>query len=153
MISKEQWQEVEEELKGLFPTVKFRYQEHEVRVTRERKSESQTVLAVYVDGYIRGAWMLPSREGFDPIARQLWRTRTKGVYSPKMIKEIEKIWGKRQAKKRHPDLHGKREYFDPYFVTAASIVRQYRKLDGLELLQIGYKAESEQPAEDAAACS
>jgi hypothetical protein len=50
-------------------------------------------------------------------------------------------------------LHEKWEYFVPGFTSALSLVRQYRKLEGLELVQIGYKAESQQPAEEAATCS
>nr|WP_067289816.1 hypothetical protein [Marinobacterium profundum] len=153
MITKEQWAEVEEELKGLFPTVKFSYQGHEVSISRRRVSETRVELQVYIDGYIRGVWYMPDSEGFLPVVRQLWRTRTRTKYSAKFIKDTEKVFGKRAAKKHFPDLHDKREYFDPGFTSALSLVRQYRKLDGLELTQIGHSKVTQEPAEADPVCS
>ena len=55
-ISKEQWIEIENELTGTFANVVFSVGDHRVSVQRQRKSESTTVLSVYIDDYIKGEW-------------------------------------------------------------------------------------------------
>ena len=55
-ISKEQWKALEVELKGSWVQVKFKLHGHEVDITRCRKSESTTVLGVYIDGVMKSEW-------------------------------------------------------------------------------------------------
>lgn len=138
-ITKEQWVEIEKHLAGLFSSVIFKYGEFEITVTRGRISESKTSLVVYVDGVIKGGWYSKDNERPACIP-DVWRKRTRAKHTAKSIKSFEKIWGKRRAKKEMPDLYEVTEYHTCDFTTAKSLVRKYKKLEGLELIKIGGKS-------------
>jgi len=137
-ITKEQWIELEKHLTGYFGSAIFKFGEFEITVTRGRVSESKTSLVVYVDDVIKGGWYSKDNERPACIP-DVWRKRTRARYTAKSIKEAEKVWGKRRAKKEMPELYEKTEYHTCDFTTAKSLVRQYKKLDGLELIKIGGK--------------
>ncbi|ENN99775.1 MULTISPECIES: hypothetical protein [Pseudoalteromonas] len=137
-ISKEQWAEIEKQLAGLFGSVIFKYGEFEITVIRGRVSESKTSLVVYVDDVIKGGWYSKDIERPSCIP-DVWRKRTRARYTTKSIKDAEKVWGKRRAKKEMPELYEKTEYHTCDFTTAKSLVCQYKKLEGLELIKIGDK--------------
>ncbi|MCU8031800.1 hypothetical protein ACROAH_14830 [Shewanella oncorhynchi] len=135
-ITKEQWQQLETEMAGSFVNVKFSYQGHEISVQRERKSESSTELAVYIDGYIKGGWICsPENQPEDTpkILPQVWNTKTRSAYSPKKIADLEKKFGKRKAKEYFPNLHHKVGVLMPFFSKASVLCRQFKKLEGLAL--------------------
>lgn len=138
-ITKEQWIEIEKHLAGLFSSVIFKYGEFEITVTRGRVSESKTSLVVYVDGVIKGGWYSKDNERPACIP-DVWRKRTRAKYTAKSIKSFEKIWGKRRAKKEMPELYEVTQYHTCDFTTAKSLFRQYKKLEGLELIKIGGKS-------------
>lgn len=143
-ISKEQWLAIENHLVGSFASVKFKLGQHDVSVQRARKSESTTVLAVYIDGEIKGAWFNAKNERPDCI-ELVWRKREISRYKPKEIKRLEKEIGKRRAKQYYPELHSKLQYLDCHFTTAKSVVRQFKKIKNLELMLIN--GEPYQPTE------
>ncbi|TVP09810.1 hypothetical protein [Shewanella sp. KCT] len=135
-ISKAQWQQVEDELAGSWVNVAFSYQGVELLIRRERRNESTTVLAVYLDGVIKGAWMCQVKDlpaDAPSILPKVWVIKSMARYKRKSIVDIEKIWGKRRAKKEYPDLHSRIEYLVPYFSKASVLCRQFKKLEGLEL--------------------
>lgn len=131
-ITNEQWQQIEEALKGFCPSVQFQYGEFKISIGRARVSESKHELCVYINDEIQGTWFTKEDERPSCIPN-VWRTRTKSMYTAKQIKEIEKVFGKRQSKKYYPNLHKKHIYYSCMFSTAKSLVRQYKKLDGLKL--------------------
>lgn len=134
VITKEQWQQIEAELSGHFVSVKFNYQGHKIGVTRERKNESTTLLVVYINGEILGKWFT-CPEDSPKILPEVWCKRSRSRYEPKFIADIEKIYGKRRAKKEYPDLHSRREWFEPFFSKSSVLCRQFKKLEGLELTE------------------
>ncbi|MDE1351834.1 hypothetical protein L9W80_16940 [Vibrio aestuarianus] len=132
------WQDVQSQLESLFARVSFKYKGHKITVVREYQNESTSKLAVYVDSEIKGAWIGAAGEVDKPKERpavidDVWMLKTQARYNKKFIASIEKIWGKREAKKRYPDLHSKRQFLWPYFNKASSVVRQFKKLEGIEL--------------------
>lgn len=134
-ISKEQWVDIEGRLKGLFVRVKFTLSGHEIEVQKVLYKENQYALWVYIDGSWSGLWMSGDKDPvYDPIVKQVWRRRTRSLYSPTKKKELVKIFGVRKAKKRFPRMDDVLEYWNPDFKTAASLVRQFKKIDGLELV-------------------
>ncbi len=135
-ISKEQWDKVESELSGTFGSALFKLGDHEISIQRVRKSESTTVLAVYIDGYIKGEWFT-KQETQPSCLKLVWRKRSLSIYKPAEIKKIIKTFGKREAKKCFPKLYEKKEFFDCHFSTAKSLVRQYKRIKGIELMLIG----------------
>lgn len=143
MIDKDQWQQIEEELKGFFCSVKLKLGEHELQLTREPTGEGRQDLVVFIDGTISFGWGWPSEKSFNPLVQQIWRKRTKAVYTAKEKAEFINIFGKREAKKRVPNLEAKHKRYEPIFLSASSLVRQFKKLKELELVSIGYQAEQE----------
>lgn len=134
MITKEQWDKIENDLTGMFASVKFQYGEHVLNVARVRTGEAKHELMVYVDGCIKGPWHIPDHEGFLPVIKDVWRTRKKAQYSPQKKAKIIKNLGKRLTKKVYPELDKVITYYSPDFTTAKSLVRQYKKLEGLTLI-------------------
>ncbi|MDX1301214.1 hypothetical protein [Photobacterium sp.] len=134
-ITKEQWVAIEKELSLLIASVHFNLDGHEISVGRRLVREGVTSLFVYIDGEIKGGWYV-NKFGIRPaVVEKVWRKRSQACYSPSKIQRIEKLHGKRNAKKYYPELHKKHEYLDPEFTKASVLVRQFKKLDGLTLVK------------------
>jgi hypothetical protein len=146
-ITTEEWKQIEEELQGVFATACFNLEQVEIVIQRKRISESTTVLAVFLDGEIRPAWGFDSHEQNHPLVERVWRKRSRSIYSPKEKARIYKSFGKRAGKKYFPKIEESQYWLDSSFTTAASLVRQFKKISGLELGYIGYKKQ------EAAACN
>lgn len=136
-ISKDQWAELEEKMTYGYVDIKFKYKGFELSIQRVRTSESKSVLVVYINGSYKLSWGLIDRESEDrpSILTEVWKQRSMAIYKPKEIKEIEKVWGKRQAKKDFPNLHGRHTWYDPAFPKASVLCRQFKKLEGLDLVE------------------
>lgn len=141
-ISAEMWKELEEKMQETWVNIIFEYQGYKVSVSRVKTSESRTCLQVYIDNHIKGLW-ISFKDGDNGISEKapkiladVWCKKTRGVYTPKAIKECENIWGKRQAKKRFPDLYDKRIFYVPDFSKASVLCRQFKKLKGLQLVKV-----------------
>ncbi len=141
-LSASDWADIQSQLEGFLANVSFKYKGHKISVVREYQSESSSKLAVYIDDRIKGAWIsLNFGETGDvnklkerpAVIDDVWMLKTKVRYDKKFIASAEKIWGKREAKKRYPDLHSKCQFRWPYFKKASSVVRQFKKLEGIEL--------------------
>lgn len=136
VISKAQWEEIEERLKNrLFATVEFSYKGRRINVSKEWIAENKQSLIVYIDGI----WCLGLQDSehklFDPIAHEVWRKRSRQVYPPKEKARMVKGLGKRMARKILPNLDKVIVMYMPDFSTAKSLVRQFKKLQGIELLE------------------
>lgn len=144
-ITKEQWLQIEAELKNLYCRVVFDYQGQELSVQRMRTGEGRMDLVVYLDGTINWGWGWPNqKDDFKPEIKPVWRKRSQSVYSPTEKKKMIKAIGKRAAKKQ---LDAKMEYWEPIFTSAAVLVRQYKKVADLTLKSIGHStAEAAEPA-------
>ena len=132
-ISKEQWAEIEEKLKGYYAYIKFQHQDTEVCVIRVDAGEGRTKLVVYLNDQICAGWGWPNCDAFNPLVELFWSKRLTSIYKPKKIKELEKIFGKRGAKKEIPNLHKKITWYHPYFSKASVLVRQFKRIEGLTL--------------------
>lgn len=136
-LSKEQKEQLTEELKGFLPRAEFRIDGHNIAVQKVRVSENKTALAVYIDGKVEWKNVGVTDNKAPDIVTKVWRKRSHSLYKPTQIKRIEKAWGKRRAKQEFPNLHKTSEYYDPTFNTASTLVRQFAKLEGIEVVQIG----------------
>ncbi len=132
-ISKEQWAKIEGDLKSYFASVDFQYQDTEIGIRRVSAGEGKTKLAVFLDSEICSGWGLPNSDVFNPLVMLFWSKRQKSYYSPTKVKKLEKIWGKRRAKKEIPNLHDKFTWYWPYFSKASVLVRQFKRIEGLTL--------------------
>ncbi len=130
-ITKTQWAQITEELQGYFCRVQFKYQSTVISVARARYGESRTFLAVYFDGKMAIEWGREDSEAYNPITRLFWCEKKKRYYSAKRVADIEKSLGKRSARKHFPKLHESLSYRIPLFTNSTSLVRQFKKVEGL----------------------
>lgn len=145
MITKAEWAQIENDISRSYVDVEFTYKGFKLTVNRVRVSESKTELVVYINGRINHGWSTAHidwvkvseelKSQVPPILADVWRERTKSLYTAKEIKEQEKIWGKRECKKM--GIYTKYHYYEPFFSKASVLVRQFKKLDGLELVSVG----------------
>lgn len=136
-ISQEMWKRIEAEMEQTYVGLSFMYKGHKLTVERAKKSESKTCLLVYIDGVIKSAWgqlinKIP--EDAPSILQEVWNTSRMSCWTPTEIKKIEKVYGKREAKKRFPNLHDKLVYVHPEFSKASVLCRKFRKLKGIEVV-------------------
>jgi len=138
-ITKAQWEKLEKVMTYSFVDINFTYRGYKLSVYRASVSEGKTVLVVYINGCYKSFWGLMERECEDrpSIIKDVWKKRSMAKHKPNVIKSIEKIYGKRKAKKEYPDLHGRHEWYEPSFPKASVLCRQFKKLKGLELMQGG----------------
>jgi hypothetical protein len=134
-ISKDDWNDIEEKLKTWMPYVEFKLNNDIISIKRVMKGEGKTTLAVYINDKIEGSWARSDDETERPICIvDVWCLRSASFYKAKDIKHIEKVLGKRRAKKEYPKLHDRQFWHVPYFSKASVLVRQFKKIDGLILV-------------------
>lgn len=145
MITNEQWTQIASHLKGMWVCVEFSLNGHSILIKRERKTESTTCLAVYIDGYIRGVWMnrpedISQDDAFMAgVVSRVWMHKFTPRWSKKELQEIEKSKRKFGAKfikevyGAEPEKAGI-TMLTPYFGSSAALVRQFKKIEGLQLV-------------------
>ncbi|MCG7551334.1 hypothetical protein [Pseudoalteromonas sp. Of7M-16] len=134
MISKEQWDSIEQTLSMIHGRVELEYGDHKITLYRMALDECRLVIMVYIDGAYHPAWGFSSSKKYKPLVESIWRRRTKAYYTQKQQKEFMKIWGgKRAALKSFPRLFDKAVWFEPYFPKFSTIKSQYKKIEALEL--------------------
>lgn len=130
-ISKEQWEQIERDLTG-FTRIEFISGDLKVSVSRKRVSENKLGLVVYLNGEIDlGLISVKESEHNDDI-KKFWRRRSRAVYSAADKARIIKAFGKREAKKSF-NLDRASIWYEPVFPTTKALIRQFKKIDGLEL--------------------
>ena len=135
-ISKEQWNGIQNTLSGLYGEVKFRMPSGEdITVNKRLIAENKMALIVWINGERSDAWGLKSHDEYRSVTELVWRRKT---YRPgaSIIRRASKTrdgqrWLKR---KENAYVHEVVEYRVCYFNTAASLVRQFSKIEGLELV-------------------
>lgn len=145
-ISKEQWKAIQTRLKEFVVHLEFSLSGHAITIQRVRKSESTTALAVYIDHEIKGNWISdlndisPDDAFINGVVKQVWHHRFVSAYSRKSIQELEtlkKRIGVKRFKERFSTLDPKtigNTYLTPYFGSSAVLVRQFKKIEGLQLV-------------------
>lgn len=143
-ISKEAWEDIESSLSCSYVDISFKFKGYLLQVNRVRISESKTALMVWIDGKSRSSWgcahldFMKSNlttdeiESTPSIIPDVWKPVARSNYKPKQIKAFEKINGKRWCKKE--GIYDKTVFYTSTFSKASVLVRQFKKLDGLELI-------------------
>ncbi len=146
-ITNEQWKQIAIYLKRSWVDVEFSLNGHSIRISRERKSESTTCLAVYIDNYVKGSWMVqvdkvdPNDVFMTGVVSRVWHHKFYPRYTKKQLESIEKDKRKFGAKfvkevyGTQPEKTGFTQLL-PYFGSSAALVSQYKKIDGLQLVTV-----------------
>ncbi len=142
-MTKEQWDQVEQEMKGSLGKVVLSLDGRELILKKMFAKENQLVIVVFIDGEIQPACGWPGHELFDEFVKQVWRKRSLSLYKPSEKARIIKALGKRRAKQAYTNLDEKREYWVADFNTAASMRRVLQKNKEMELIKIGFNVDPE----------
>lgn len=142
-ISKAQWVDIESQLTGLFGRVDLSLQGRKLTLEKQFIAENQLAILVFIDGSIQPVAGWVGSKHYDPFVAQVWRKRSKTLYSAARIKQTEKELGKRKAKEFFPNLNKKLEYYEGYFTTFASLKRVLAKQKDLQMFVETTDAEAE----------
>ena len=138
-MSNEQWTVIEKKLRGFFSEVVFEYEGHKITVQKGFIRENVMRLVVYIDGAIKAKDSLDlDGTGFNPLVVLFWRRRERSLYTKKSREALvrySKAIGKKRSKEAGIDPEKKTVSYHPDFPSAKSLVRQFRKVDGLTLLE------------------
>lgn len=126
------WEKVENKLSYPFGGVKLRIDGHDINIMVEKEGAKplKYVLAVYVDGYIKGEWITKDCE----IRRKFYCKRTKSLLTKdfrkssvfkRMKKSVQEEWIKEHTY----------EYYSPYFNSFKKLKAHFTKnSDSIELI-------------------
>ena len=98
--TKEQWRQIEDRLRSEYCPVYLDCDGYIVRLSLVRVSSMKLGIEVYVDGWFKGRWLMPSKDGKEAEeARRFFPLRTVHLFTPKERRRIEKGLGKGGARK------------------------------------------------------
>lgn len=123
MITKEQWQVIEETLSQPYASIKLRCDGHEVTILKNK-----LILQVYVDGYFKDQWMDVEND----IGIKFYEKKTKFIFKPQERKAALKNANNKRLGKDLQELFKKKyedkySYIAPYWTSAKSFCRHIRK--------------------------
>lgn len=135
MISAEQWNGIANKLKShVHSSVKFRLNGHDVMVILARVKECELAYVVTVDGNMPIHW-LPESDGFLPVSKKVCRHSIVKPYASTINKIKKERGGKTYLKSKDAAwVHATSERWIPWFKSVKSLVNQYKKIEGLELV-------------------
>lgn len=134
-MTKEEWKRVEDKLSGLFGSVELLVDGYTVSLQRQMVGKNRLGIMSFVNGHYKGAW----KEG-DPEFKYL-RVITRAFYSSKFLKDLEKIYGKRQWKLEKNRFDKKCTYHSPVWFSVSGIRKQYEKtFKNIKLVEVNGEA-------------
>lgn len=134
-ISKDQWQKIEQELSHAFGSVKLKCDGYVVALHVSQIDALQYGIAVFVNGYSRGKWLIEDCEE----RRRFLRPIERFLYNAKERAEFLKIWGGKRAPKAKVE-HFNRKFttYSTYWTSVKSLRRHIEKNNqDLEVVSIG----------------
>lgn len=126
------WEKIEKKLSYPFGGVKLRIDGHDIDVMVEKEGPKSLkyVLAVYVDGYIKGEWITNDCE----IRRKFYYKRTKSLLTKYFRKSSVFKRMKKKEQKEWIEKH-RYEYYSPYFSSFKTLKDHFTKNnDSIELV-------------------
>jgi len=139
MITNEKWDAIEKKLEGWFSDVSFLYDGHSVRVQKLPFRENVLRLFVFIDGTIDQNKSIDlHKKGFDPLVTLFWRRSERYAFDRKYRQSLikyNKAMKSLGSKDPPKDPNAKLIVYHPDFATAKSLVRQFRRIEGLTFVQ------------------
>ncbi len=140
-MTKEQWDQVEQEMKGSLGRAVLSLEGRELILKKMFVKENQLAIIVFIDGEIQPSCGWPNTKCFDAFTQKVWRKRTLSVYKPSEQARLIKSFGKRLARKTFPDLDKTLEYWTADFNTATSMRRALQKNKEMQLISLGFNTD------------
>lgn len=125
----DQWKAIEERLKQFIVSVDFRFGDTMLTVQKVLIKENRYAFAVYINGSIevKKSFLNEGETDFDPIVKLVWRRSEKPYFTDAWLK-------KHRVSKSMAKKFGYDKVFVSYlpdFPSAASLVRQLRKIENI----------------------
>ena len=134
LISKEQWAEILEGFIKLRVVIRtFKYKGHILKVQPIIHKERHIHWQVLINNDAKKEWIEGNTDAM-PISEDVWHKRTTSKYKATAKKSFIKRVGIRRAKKLHPDLDEIFVVYSPGFTSPRTLLNQFKKLEGLELI-------------------
>jgi hypothetical protein len=134
-MTDEEWKKAEKAMSTTFGSLKMKIDGYDITVCRERGTPMKDVLAVYVNGYIKGEWLTQDCE----IRRKFYYRTKKSLIKSKDKSEYIKKFGKRafdKFVKANPDKIYY-TYYLPYFGSFRTLKSHFTKNNqSIELTEI-----------------
>lgn len=140
-ISKEQWEEIEKVLAGVFGKVELICDGYKIDAAVEH-DKMKLVVTVYVDGYTRGEWIF--NKGDSEIPRKFHQEKKRFVHRGKYRSLLVKWSKSRVVPKEERDRYTSQakethSYWWPHWPSAKAFCRHIRKTcTSIEIVKIGY---------------
>jgi len=137
--TKEEWDFIIDSLSGIFGSVELLVDGYKVNIVRKRTGKNSLGSTVYVNGYVKGIWMvthkLSDTEFVVPEeSKRFYRPSVRSLYKQKEVKRAERECGKRFAKKH--GYYDKLVFYVPEWGSANSLKRHLLKNNhNIELLK------------------
>lgn len=122
-ITNEEWSEIARKLSELW-SVSFLYDGHLIEV-HFRIHKNKIIWFVFIDSAAIGKWASEESEMFY-LVEKFWFKRSRSLYTQKQRKEYKGLISKKS-------LGQKISYFQPYFTSVSTLVRQFKKIEGLTI--------------------
>jgi len=117
------WEEIKSRLENLGGSVKLLADGHEVSLYKVHDGK-RVFVSVYVDGYVKGEWMMTDKgQPLHPESR-FFRPAKKALWSRKQLPALRKIYGKKKAEEM---VKPRVIAFMPDFGTEGSAVAHLKK--------------------------
>ncbi|WP_041720240.1 hypothetical protein [Alkaliphilus metalliredigens] len=114
-MKSEEWKKVEVKLESFYTSVKLDCDGYEVTLKLERMGQFKNVIAVYVNGSIKGKWYLEDCEE----RRRFFKPTTRSMFSQKDKKEAYKKLSKKLLKEMEERF--KYTTYQPYWTSFKSL--------------------------------
>ncbi|HEH9616931.1 MULTISPECIES: hypothetical protein [Pasteurella] len=122
-ISNEKWSEIARKLSELW-NVSFLYKGRLIEVNW-KIHKNKIIWFVFIDGAVNFFWSSKESEMFY-LVEKFWFKRSRSLYTQKQRKEYKGLISKKSLEK-------KIGYFQPYFTSVSTLVRQFKKIEGLTI--------------------
>ena len=134
-MNREDWKKIEDRLRFPGARASLRVDARDV-VLEVRTDKMKMVIAVYVDGWMKGEWVdaknpYPEQAYMRRHERYLWSNKQRDVAA-----KWAKRYGKRDARARFGDMDKKIVFFLPYFPSVRAVRTHYEKtFKSIELVE------------------
>jgi hypothetical protein len=139
MITDKEWEKIQKELLTRSPHVKFLLDDVEVVIKRVEKSEGVYHPFVFLNGDCKREWFSNNEltTKAPAVAHLVYCKKKTALYAATTKKQISKELTKREIKSHYPDFNNQIEYLSPFHNKASSLIKQFRQVEDLIVLEIG----------------
>ena len=117
-MTKDEWAELERELSSMYGNAELTIDGYTVTF-QTGLCDRRLVIAVYVNGWMKGEWLVKKTEE----CKRFFRPVVTSLFKPSDKKRLTKGFNKTMIKKYFPDIDKKGEYYSSHWLSFAPLKR------------------------------